>query len=164
MPEAVAGGPEIVSVSSPSKLSASIGLPEEEFINMQKSDLAGTLRLLLSKKQQQATPSSEHTTSDSGPSNAEIDSTVRQDSLLLRLTKDYAQKDVLKLIEEIPASAYGHLDFLRKLHNPLTSESTMGKVLQMGSIIDQYAKVVQKKLENGTRLSTQQQAHSINVL
>jgi chromosome segregation ATPase len=161
MPEAEAGGPEIVSVSSTSKLSASIGVPEEEFINMQKSDPAVTLRLLLSKKQNQATTSSERTTSDSAPSNAEINSSVRQYSFLLRLTKDYTQRDVLKQIEENPTSAYGHLDFMRKLHNPLTSESTMGKVLQMGSIIDQFAKVVQKKMENGTKVTTQQQAHTL---
>ena len=50
MPEAEAGGPEIISVSSTSKLSASLGVQEEEYANMQKSDPAGTLRLLLSKK------------------------------------------------------------------------------------------------------------------
>jgi hypothetical protein len=49
--EAEAGGPEIISVSSTSKLSASLGVQEEEFATMQKSDPAGTLRLLLSKKQ-----------------------------------------------------------------------------------------------------------------
>jgi hypothetical protein len=48
MPEAEAGGPDIVSVSSTSRLSASLGVQEEEFTNMQKSDPAGTLRLLLS--------------------------------------------------------------------------------------------------------------------
>jgi hypothetical protein len=161
MPEAEAGGPEIVSVSLTSKLSASIGVPEEEFINMQMSDPAGTLRILLSKKQSQAATSSERTPSDSTPSNADINSTVRQVSLLLRLTNDYAPRDVLKCIEESPSSAYGHLYFLRKLHNPLTSERTMGKVLQMGSIIDQFAKAMQKKIENGTRLNTQQQAHAL---
>jgi hypothetical protein len=86
---------------------------------------------------------------------------MRQDSLLLRLTNDYVQRDVLKSIEESPSSAFGHLEFLRKLHNPLTTESTMGKVLQTGSITDQFAKAVQKKAENGTRLSTQQQAHAL---
>jgi hypothetical protein len=65
--EAEAGGPEIISISSTSKLSASLGVQEEEFADMQKSDPAGTLTLLLSKKQTQATTSSEHTTSDSAP-------------------------------------------------------------------------------------------------
>jgi hypothetical protein len=89
MPEAEAGGPEIISVSSTSKLYASLGVQEEEFANMHKSDPAGTLRLLLSKKQNQATTSSEHTTSDYAPSNAEISSMVRQDSLFLKLTTDF---------------------------------------------------------------------------
>ncbi|WJX83717.1 hypothetical protein P8452_66360 [Trifolium repens] len=40
MPEAEAGGPEIISVSSTSKLSASLGVQEEEFTNMQKSNPA----------------------------------------------------------------------------------------------------------------------------
>jgi hypothetical protein len=136
-------------------------VPEEEFINMQMSDPAGTLRILLSKKQSQAATSSECTPSDSTPSNADINSTVRQDSLMLRLTNDYARRYVLKCIEENPSSAYGHLDFLRKLYNPLTSESTMVMVLQMGSIIDQFAKAMQKKIENGTRPNTQQQAHAL---
>jgi 2-succinyl-5-enolpyruvyl-6-hydroxy-3-cyclohexene-1-carboxylate synthase len=95
---------------------------------MQKSDPAGTLRLLLSKKQSQAATSSEHTTSDSAPSNVEINSQVRQDSLLLRLATDFTQRDVLKQLEENPACAYSHLAFLKKLHNPLTNEATLGKV------------------------------------
>jgi hypothetical protein len=161
MPEAETGGPEIISVSSTSKLSASLGVQEEEFANMQKSDPAGTLRLLLSKKQQQATSSSEPATSDSAPSNIEINSIVRQDSLLLRLTKDFIQRDVLKKLEENPACAYSHLDFLKKLHNPLTNEVTLGKVIQLGSIVDQYTKAVQRRIDNSIRLSTQQQAHTM---
>jgi hypothetical protein len=161
MPEAEADGREIVSVSSTSKLSASLGVQEEEFTNMQKSDPAGTLRLLLSKKQSQATTSSERTASDSVPSNAEISSMVRQDSLLLKLTTDFAQRDVLKQLDENPACAYSHLAFLKKLHNPLTNEATLGKVIQLGSIVDQYAKAVQKKIDNGTRLATQQQAQTM---
>jgi hypothetical protein len=161
MPEAEAGGPEIISVSSTSKLSASLGVQEEEFTNMQKSDPAGTLRLLLSKKQSQATTSSECTASDSVPSNAEISSMVRQDSLLLKLNTDFAQRDVLKQLDENPVCAYSHLAFLKKLHNPLTNEATLGKVIQLGSIVDQYAKAVQKKIDNGTRLATQQQAQTM---
>jgi hypothetical protein len=134
---------------------------EEEFTNMQKSNPAGTLRLLLSKKQSQATTSSERTASDSVPSNAEISSMVHQDSLLLKLTTDFSQRDVLKQLEENPACAYSHLAFLRKLHNPLTNEITLGKVIQLGSIVDQYAKAIQKRIDNGTRLSTQQQAQSM---
>jgi hypothetical protein len=49
MPEAEVGGSGIISVSSTSRLSASLGVQEEEFTNMQKSDPAGTLKLLLSK-------------------------------------------------------------------------------------------------------------------
>jgi chromosome segregation ATPase len=134
---------------------------EEEFANMHKSDPVGTLRLLLSKRQSQAATSSERTTSDSAPSNADINSQVRQDSLLLRLTTDFTQRDVLTQLEENPACAYSHLAFLKKLHNPLTDETTLGKVIQLGSIIDQFAKAVQKRNDNDTRLATQQQAHAM---
>jgi hypothetical protein len=86
---------------------------------------------------------------------------VRQDSLLLKLTIDFTQRDVLKQLEENPASAYSHLAFLKKLHNPLTNEVTLGKVVQLGSIVDQYAKAIQKRIDNGTRLATQQQAQTM---
>jgi hypothetical protein len=161
IPEAEAGGPDLVSVSSTSRLFASLGVQEEEFANMHKSDPAGTLRLLLSKRQSQINTSSEHTTSDSSPSNADINSQVRQDSLLMRLTTDFAQQDVLKQLEEEPTRAYSHLAFLKKLHNPLTNETTLGKVIQLSSIIDQFAKAVQKRNENDTRLATQQQAQAM---
>ncbi|KAK2403146.1 hypothetical protein QL285_052608 [Trifolium repens] len=128
---------------------------------MQKSDPAGTLRLLLSKKQTQTTSSSERTTTDSAPSNPEIDLMVRQDSLMLKLTTTFVHKDVLTQIEVNPACAYSHLAFLKKLHNPVTDEETLGKVIQLSSTIDQYAKAVQKKLDNDTRLSTQQQAQAM---
>ncbi|KAK2409245.1 hypothetical protein QL285_044687 [Trifolium repens] len=85
---------------------------------------------------------------------------VRQDSLLLKLTIDFTQRDVLKQLEENPA-AYSHLAFLKKLHNPLTNEVTLGKVIQLGSIVDQYAKAIQKRIDNGTGLATQQQAQTM---
>jgi hypothetical protein len=62
---------------------------------------------------------------------------------------------VLKQIEENPACAYSHLAFLKKLHNPLTNEENLGKVIQLGSIVDQYAKAMQKRIDNDTRLGTQ---------
>jgi chromosome segregation ATPase len=68
---------------------------------------------------------------------------------------------VLKQLEENPACAYNHLAFLKKLHNPLTNEVTLGKVIQLGSIVDQYVKAVQRRIDNGTRLSTQQQTHTM---
>jgi peptidoglycan hydrolase CwlO-like protein len=43
----------------------------------------------------------------------------------------------------------------------MTSEETLGKVIQLSSIIDQYAKAVQRRLDNDTRLTTQQQAHAM---
>jgi chromosome segregation ATPase len=86
---------------------------------------------------------------------------VRQDSLLLKLTTTFVHKDVLKKIEENPACAYSHLAFLKKLHNPMTNEETLGKVIQLSSIVDQYAKAMQKKLDNDTRLATQQQAQAM---
>ncbi|KAK2449848.1 hypothetical protein QL285_009003 [Trifolium repens] len=161
IPEAEVGGSGIISVSSTSRLSASLGVQEEEFTNMQKSDPAGTLKLLLSRKANQGNTSSEHTTTDSAPSNSEIDSMVRQDSLLLKLTTTFVQRDVLKQIEEQSACAYSHLAFLKKLHNPRTDEETLGKVIQLSSIVDQYAKAVQKRIDNNTRLATQQQAQTM---
>jgi hypothetical protein len=161
IPEAEEGGPELVSVSSTSKLSASLGVQEEEFTTMQKSDPAGTLRLLLSKKQTQPTSSSERTTTDSAPSDSEIDLVVRQDFLMLKLRNTFIHKDVLTQIEVNPACAFSHLAFLKKLHNPVTDEETLGKVMQLSSTIDQFAKVVQKKLDNDTRLGTQQQAQAM---
>jgi hypothetical protein len=128
---------------------------------MQKSDPAGTLRLLLSKKQTQPTSSSERTTTDSAPSNYEIDLVVRQDFLMLKLRNTFIHKDVLTQIEVNPACAFSHLAFLKKLHNPVTDEETLGKVMQLSSTIDQFAKVVQKKLDNDTRLGTQQQAQAM---
>jgi chromosome segregation ATPase len=77
---------------------------------------------------------------------------------MLKLTTTFVHKDVLTQIEVNPACAYSHLAFLKKLHNPVTDEETLGKVIQLSSTIDQYAKAVQKKLDNDTRLSTQQQA------
>jgi hypothetical protein len=68
---------------------------------------------------------------------------------------------MLKKLEENPACAYRHLAFLKKLHNSLTNEITLGKVIQLSSIVDQYAKAVQKRIDNGTRLATQQQAQTM---
>ncbi|KAK2422910.1 hypothetical protein QL285_033403 [Trifolium repens] len=44
---------------------------------------------------------------------------------------------------------------------PLTDEDTLGKVIQLSSIVDQYAKAVQKRSDNDTGLSTQQQAKAM---
>ncbi|PNX64356.1 hypothetical protein L195_g062076, partial [Trifolium pratense] len=50
MKEAEAGGSELLPETSTSKLSASLGLPEEEFIALQRDDPEAALKLLLSKK------------------------------------------------------------------------------------------------------------------
>ena len=157
--EAEAGGSDIYPVSSTSKLSASIGIAEDTFIQMQNEDPAAALRLLLNTSQ--ANTSSEKIPGASSSSDAEINSSVRQDSLLLKLSMEYARKDVLESIEENPSAAFGHLNFLKKLHNPLTSDETLGKVIQIEAIIDQFAIAVQKKRENGTRLDAQKQAHTL---
>ncbi|KAL5130511.1 hypothetical protein HKD37_12G033556 [Glycine soja] len=155
--ETEAGGSDIYPVSSTSKLSASIGIAEDTFIQMQDEDPAAALRLLLNTSQ--ANTSSEKIPGASSSSDAEINSSVRQDSLLLKLSMEYAREDVLKSIEENPSAAFGHLNFLKKLHNPLTSYEILGKVIQIESIIDQFASTVQKKRENGARLDAQKQAH-----
>ncbi|KAH1215473.1 hypothetical protein GmHk_13G036602 [Glycine max] len=155
--EAEAGGSDIYPASSTSKLSASIGNAEDTFIQMQDEDPAAALRLLLNTSQ--ANTSSEKIPGASSSSDAEINSSVRQDCLLLKLSMEYAREDVLKSIEENPSAAFGHLNFLKKLHNPLTSDEILGKVIQIESIIDQFASTVQKKRENGARLDAQKQAH-----
>ncbi|KAH1231137.1 hypothetical protein GmHk_10G030438 [Glycine max] len=135
--EAEAGGSDIYPASSTSKLSASIGIAEDTFIQMQDEDPAAALRLLLNTSQ--ANTSSEKIPGASSSSDAEINSSVRQDCLLLKLSMEYARED--------------------KLHNPLTSDEILGKVIQIESIIDQFASTVQKKRENGARLDAQKQAH-----
>ncbi|KAL5173278.1 hypothetical protein HKD37_16G045853 [Glycine soja] len=155
--EAEAGGSDIFPASSTSKLSASIGIAEDTFIKMQDEDPTAALRLLLNTSQ--ANTSSEKIAGASSSSDADITSTVRQDCLLLKLSMEYARADVLKSIEENPSAAFGHLNFLKKLHNPLTSDEILGKVIQIESIIDQFANTVQKKRENSARLDAQKQAH-----
>eukprot|EP00256_Glycine_max_P039371 XP_006588129.1 uncharacterized protein LOC102669648 [Glycine max] len=155
--EAEAGGSDIYPASSTSKLSASIGIAEDTFIKMQDEDPAAALRLLLNTSQ--ANTSSEKIPGASSSSDAEINSSVRQDCLLLKLSMEYARPDVLKSIEENPSAAFGHLNFLKKLHNPLTSDEILGKVIQIEGIIDQFASTMQKKRENDARLDAQKQAH-----
>ncbi|WJX31983.1 hypothetical protein P8452_20361 [Trifolium repens] len=89
MPEATEGGSDILPVSSTSKLSADIGMSEMEFIAMKDSDPAAALKMLLSSKgnKDQSKGASHH--SSSTASDTEISSTVRQDSLLLKLHTDY---------------------------------------------------------------------------
>ncbi|KAL5191633.1 hypothetical protein HKD37_04G010884 [Glycine soja] len=148
--EAEAGGSDIYPASSTSKLSASIGIAEDTFIQMQDEDPAAALRLLLNTSQ--ANTSSEKNPGASSSSDAEINSSVRQDCLLLKLSMKYAREDVLKSIEENPSAAFGHLNFLKKLHNPLTSDEILGKVIQIESIIDQFAtRAAQHEVERLTK-------------
>jgi predicted nucleic acid-binding Zn-ribbon protein len=148
MPEATEGGSDILPVSSTSKLSADIGLSEMQFIAMQKSDPAAALKMLLTSK----------TASDS-----EINSTVRQDSLLLRLHTDYINQNIFSQIEANPSSAFSHLGFLKKLHNPLTDGATLSKVIQLENLIDGFTQAIQKKQINVLKLEAQVQAHAALV-
>ncbi|XP_028193319.1 eukaryotic translation initiation factor 4 gamma-like [Glycine soja] len=68
--EAEAGGSDIYPASSTSKLSASIGIAEDTFIQMQDEDPAAALRLLLNTSQ--ANTSSEKIPGASSSSDAEI--------------------------------------------------------------------------------------------
>jgi hypothetical protein len=150
--EAEVGGYDILSVFSTSKLSASAGMPENDFLAMQESDPAAALSLLLTKKWAQSQTSSEQTQSASTHSDSEVRSNPRQDSLLLKLHADYVQKDVFQSIVADPTSAFRYLNFLYKLHNPLTDSETLGKVIQLGALIDQYAKAIQRKNNNASKL------------
>ncbi|MCI44222.1 hypothetical protein A2U01_0065461, partial [Trifolium medium] len=87
------------------------------------------LKLLLTRKIVECHATSSPSVDHSNPSSSEINSSVRQDSLVLRFFKDYVKEDVLPAIEEDPKAAYKHSDFLRRLHNPHTDRSTLDKVI-----------------------------------
>jgi hypothetical protein len=131
-----------------------------QFIAMKDSDPAAALKMLLSSKsaKDQGMNASHH--SSSTASDSEIRSTVRQDSLLLRLHTDYVNQDVFSLIEANPSSAFSHLGFLSKFHNPMTDGATLSKVIQLENLIDGFTKAIQKKQSNALRLEAQTQAHA----
>ncbi|KAK2416159.1 serine/threonine-protein phosphatase 7 long form protein [Trifolium repens] len=163
MPEATEGGSDILPVSSTSKLSADIGITEIQFIAMKNSDPAAALKMLLSSKdnKEQSKGASHH--SSSTASDTEISSTVRQDSLLLKLHTDYINQDVLALIEANPSSAFSHLGFLKKLHNHLTDGATLRKVIQLENLIDGFTQAIQKRKINALKLEAQTEAYAALV-
>jgi predicted nucleic acid-binding Zn-ribbon protein len=134
-----------------------------QFIAMKDSDPAAALKMLLSSKgkKDQGKGASHH--SSSTASDTEISSTVRQDSLLLRLHTDYINQDVFALIEANPSSAFSHLGFLKKLHNPLTNEATLGKVIQLENLIDGFTQAIQRRSMNAMKLEAQTRAHTALV-
>ncbi|MCI35614.1 protein gar2-like, partial [Trifolium medium] len=134
-----------------------VGLPEEEFVALKESDLEAALKLLLSKKA--VNPSNPSEPSNSTASDSEISSAVRQDSLMLRLYNDFINGDILAYVEEHPSNAFKHKDFLNKLHNPYTDLETLGKVIKLESILDQFATTVQNLKCNSQRLVGQQAAY-----
>ncbi|KAK2446307.1 serine/threonine-protein phosphatase 7 long form protein [Trifolium repens] len=163
IPEATEGGSDILPVSSTSKLSADIGISEMQFIAMKDSDPAAALRMLLSSKgnKERSKGTSHH--SSSTASDTDISSTVRQDSLLLKLHTDYINQDVFTLIEANPSSAFSHLGFLKKLHNPLTDDATLGKVIQLENLIDGFTQAIERKKMNAMKLEAQTHAHAVLV-
>ncbi|WJX34094.1 hypothetical protein P8452_22242 [Trifolium repens] len=163
MPEATEGGSEILPVSSTSKLSADIGISEMQFIAMKDSDPAAALKMLLSSKgnKEQSKGASHH--SSSTASDTEISSTVRQDSLLLKLHANYINQDVFALIEANPSGAFSHLGFLKKLHNPLTDGATLRKVIQLENLIDGFTQAIQKRKINALKLEAQTEAYAALV-
>ncbi|CAJ2637091.1 unnamed protein product [Trifolium pratense] len=157
MKEAEAGGSELLPETSTSKLSASLGLPEEEFISLQIHDPEAALKLLISKMT--TDPVSSGGPSNSTASDSEINSSVRQDSLISKLYTDFINGDILASVEEHPANAFKHKSFLNKLHNPQTDLETLGKVIQLESILDQFATTVQSLKRNSQKLVGQQAAY-----
>ncbi|CAJ2673386.1 unnamed protein product [Trifolium pratense] len=143
MKEAEAGGSEL--------------LPEEEFIALQIHDPKAALKLLISKTT--SDPVSSSGPSNSTASDSEINSSVRQDSLISKLYKDFINGDILVSVEEHPANAFKHKSFLNKLHNPHTDLETLGKVIQLESILDQFATTVQNLKRNSQKLVGQQAAY-----
>ncbi|KAK2435499.1 serine/threonine-protein phosphatase 7 long form protein [Trifolium repens] len=163
MPEATEGGSDILPVSSTSKLSADIGISEMQFIAMKETDPAAALKMLLSSKgsKERSKGASQH--SSSTASDTDISSTVRQDSLLLKLHTDYINQDVFTLIEANPSSAFSHLGFLKKLHNPLTDGITLSKVIQLENLIDGFTQAIQRRTTNAMKLEAQTHAHAALV-
>jgi hypothetical protein len=107
-------------------------------------------------------PASSSDTGDtSSKSEASIRQNVRQDSLLLKFHSEYLNGDMLKSIEENTNAAFAHKNFLNQLHNPLTDQDTLSKVIQFESIIEQFAKAVQKKEYTLGRMSHQKLAQAI---
>ncbi|CAJ2647143.1 unnamed protein product [Trifolium pratense] len=157
MKEAEVGGSELLPETSTSKLSASLGLPEEEFIALQIHDPEAALKLLISKTT--SDPVSSSGPSNSTASDSEINSSVRQDSLISKLYQDFINGDILASVEEHPANAFKHKSFLNKLHNPHTDLETLGKVIQLESILDQFATTVQNLKRNSQKLVGQQAAY-----
>ncbi|XP_045797644.1 uncharacterized protein YALI0A18139g-like [Trifolium pratense] len=157
MKEAEAGGSELLPETSTSKLSASLGLAEEEFISLQIHDPEAALKLLISKTT--TDPLSSSGPSNSTASDSEINSSVRQDSLISKLYTDFINGDILASVEEHPANAFKHKSFLNKLHNPQTDLETLGKVIQLESILDQFATTVQNLKRNSQKLVGQQAAY-----
>jgi chromosome segregation ATPase len=76
------------------------------------------------------------------------------------LHTDYVNQDVFSLIEANPSSAFSHLGFLSKFHNPMTDGATLSKVIQLENLIDGFTKAIQKKQSNALRLEAQTQAHA----
>ncbi|XP_045809919.1 uncharacterized protein LOC123904282 [Trifolium pratense] len=155
--EAEAGGSELLPETSTSKLSASLGLAEEEFISLQIHDPEAALKLLISKTT--TDPVSSSGPSNSTASDSEINSSVRQDSLISKLYTDFINGDILASVEEHPANAFKHKSFLNKLHNPQTDLETLRKVIQLESILDQFATTVQNLKRNSQKLVGQQAAY-----
>ncbi|GAU44896.1 hypothetical protein TSUD_137280 [Trifolium subterraneum] len=133
--EAEEGGDDILPVSSTSKLSADIGLSEDEFVKMQEDNPATTLNLLLTKKWAKSQTSSEGT-----QSNSSLQSTdSRQAALMAKLQTDFVEQDVLQAIEANPATAFSYLAFLKKLQNPLTDRSIQKIAVEAKKGIDYFS-------------------------
>jgi hypothetical protein len=79
------------------------------------------------------------------------------------LHTDYLNQDVFALIETNPSSAFSHLGFLKKLHNPLTDGATLSKVIQLETLIDGFTQAIQRKRMNAMKLEAQTHAHAALV-
>ncbi|MCI42955.1 hypothetical protein A2U01_0064192, partial [Trifolium medium] len=74
MKEAEEGGSEILPETSTSKLSASLGMPEVEFVHLKEEDPMASLKLLLTKKPFEYHVSNSPSVDHSNPSSSEINS------------------------------------------------------------------------------------------
>jgi hypothetical protein len=154
--EAEEGGDDILPVSSTSKLSADIGLSEDEFVKMQEDNPATALNLLLTKKWAKSQTSSEGT-----QSNSSLQSTdSRQAALMAKLQTDFVEQDVLQAIEANPATAFSYLAFLKKLQNPLTDRSIQVTLNRLEFLIGNYATAYRNKVDSEARLKARQENHA----
>ncbi|MCH98631.1 hypothetical protein A2U01_0019636, partial [Trifolium medium] len=146
------GGSSIPAVSSStSKLSADLGVTPEVFKQMHETKLNEALAMLL-----QARGSSSSTASGS---NASIK--AKHDALIHKFALEFIQEDAFEKLNANPKAFYGMKAFLVELQVPMTSKPMLSVITQIEAHIDQYAKDLQRFLNNEEQVKAQRLAQVI---